>query len=296
MLFYHFGYGDHGPARAGKRLRPQMVIRAAVAEGADVEDALDAAAAVELVHNYSLIHDDIEDRDELRRGRRTLWSIYGIAQAINAGDALCAISFLTLQEAARRHPAERVVSMTKRLHEAHRLMCVGQAHDIAFETARHVDLGTYYEMIGGKTAALFAISCALGAECAHATQETIERHAEVGHAYGIAFQIRDDILGIWSNADATGKVIGNDLARRKWTYPVVWALAQPESAAREAISHAYAVGTELDGPTVERVIAALDTLGARQAAMRAAEEPLALVERVASADLHDFLREGLTVS
>jgi geranylgeranyl diphosphate synthase type I len=296
MLFYHFGYGEHGPARAGKRLRPQLVMRTALGECADLEDALDAAAAVELVHNYSLIHDDIEDRDELRRGRRTLWSVYGVAQAINAGDALCAISFLTLQEAARRHPAERVVSMTTRLHEAHRIMCVGQSHDIEFETAKHVDLGAYFQMIGGKTAALFAASCALGAECARASLETIERYAEAGHAYGISFQIRDDILGIWSNVDATGKIGGNDLARRKWTFPVVWALAQPESPARSVISHAYAAGTELDPQTAQLVIEALDALGARQAAVRAAEEPLALVERLANTDLRDFLLEGLTVS
>ncbi len=296
MLFYHFGYGEHGPARAGKRLRPQLVMQAALGEGADLEDTLDAAVAVELVHNYSLIHDDIEDRDELRRGRPTLWSAYGVAQAINSGDAVCAISFLALQEAVRRHPAERVLSMTTRLHEANRLMCVGQSHDIEFETAKHVDLGAYYEMIGGKTAALFAASCALGAECAHASLETIERYSEAGHAYGISFQIRDDILGIWSNLDATGKIGGNDLARRKWTFPVVWALGQPQSPARDVVANAYAAGSELEGKTVERVIEALEALGSRQAAVRAAEEPLALVERLTNAALRDFLLEGLTVS
>ncbi len=296
MLFYHFGYGSHGPSRAGKRLRPQMVMRAAMSEGADVEATLDAAVAVEMVHNYSLIHDDIEDRDELRRGRRTLWSVYGIAQAINTGDALCAIGFLTLQQAAKLHPAERVVAMTTRLHEAHRIMCVGQSRDIEFETARYVDIATYHEMIAGKTAALFAASCALGAECARVSDALVEQYAQVGHAFGIAFQIRDDILGIWASAERTGKVSGNDLARRKWTFPVVWALAQPDSAARSAVETAYAAGSELDDQSVERVVAALDALGAREAAERAAAEPMALVERLPKPELRDFLLEGSIVS
>ena len=102
MLQYHFGYGKHGPARRGKRLRPTMVARACESAGGVLDDALDAAAAVELLHNYSLVHDDIEDSDRFRHGRPTLWSVYGIAQAINAGDAMCAISFLTLTHSGER--------------------------------------------------------------------------------------------------------------------------------------------------------------------------------------------------
>jgi len=296
MLLYHFGYGEHGPARAGKRLRPQMVMRVAAAEGASIEAALDASAAVEMLHNYSLIHDDIEDRDELRRGRRTLWAVYGVPQAINAGDALCAATFLSLLNATALHPHDRVVAMTRRLHEAHHVMCVGQSRDIAFESAARVDLGEYHAMIAGKTAALFAASCALGAESAHAPAEIVERYASAGHAFGIAFQIQDDILGIWASSDATGKTAGNDLARRKWTYPVAWALSQPESAARTVVAQAYAPGLELDARTVARVVDALDSLGAKEAATRAAREPLALVERLSNAAVRDFLLEGSTVS
>lgn len=296
MLLYHFGYGEHGPARAGKRLRPQMVMRSALGEGARIEDALDAAAAVEMLHNYSLIHDDIEDRDELRRGRRTLWAAYGVAQAINTGDALCAMTFLTLLDAASRHPHDRVVAMTRRLHDAHRIMCAGQARDIAFESASRVTLEDYHEMIAGKTAALFAASCAMGAECARAPQDVVDAYAQAGHAFGIAFQIRDDILGIWASADATGKTQGNDLARRKWTYPVAWALSQAESPARTVVAEAYGHGSELGAGVVERVIDALNSLGAKEAAARAAEETLAPLERLPNADLRDFLLEGSTVS
>ncbi len=293
MLFYHFGYGPHGPARRGKRLRPRIVLHIAMAEGASLEDALDAAVAVELLHNYSLVHDDIEDCDELRHGRRTLWSVYGIAQAINAGDAMCAVSFLTLAQAAARHPSDRVLSMVRALHEAHRVMCDGQALDLGFEQATHVDLDRYHEMIACKTAALFAASCHLGAQCAGTDAATIASYEELGRAYGMAFQIRDDYLGIWASPDATGKITGNDLARRKWTFPVVWALAQPHSPARELVARAYRAGSELDPSTVARVIEALEELGAREAAMRAVAEPMAVVECHSNRALRDYLLETL---
>ncbi len=293
MLFYHFGYGDYGPARAGKRLRPQLVMRVATSEGASLESALDAAVAVELLHNYSLVHDDIEDRDELRRGRRTLWSVYGIAQAINAGDAMCAVTFLALLHARKYHPSERVVAMVERLHEAQRVMCDGQSLDLEFESARFVDLERYDRMIAAKTAALFEASCVLGAHCAQLGDEAIRTYGAVGRAYGMAFQIRDDVLGIWGSADATGKVRGNDLVRRKWSFPVAWALSQPPSAAREVVEQTYALGRPLEHAEVSRVMDALETLGAREAAVRAAAEPMAAVERHANGELRAFLLETL---
>ena len=289
MLFYHFGYPPHGPARRGKRLRPQMVMRSATGLGAGLESTLDAAAAVEILHNYSLVHDDIEDRDELRHGRPTLWSVYGIAQAINAGDALCAISFLTLLHAASHVRSERVVSMVRVLHEAHRVMCEGQSLDLQFERAARVSLAEYYRMIGSKTGALFEAACVLGAQCAAAPNATVEASAALGRAYGTVFQILDDILGIWASSDATGKVAANDIARRKWTYPVVWALDQPPSPARAEIARAYALGRELGRSEVENVVTALDDLGAREAARRAAAEPMAVVEGHSDLALREYL-------
>lgn len=296
MLCYHFGYGEHGPARRGKRLRPRLLLRVAQAEGAAVEDALDAAAAIEILHNYSLVHDDIEDGDELRHGRRTLWSIYGIPQALNAGDALCALSFLVLMNAAHRHPGERVLQMVRALHEAHATMCDGQSLDLAFERATHVDLAQYHRMIGAKTAALFGASSELGALCAPGDDQGVLRYRELGRAYGLAFQIRDDVLGIWGSVDATGKITANDIARRKWTFPVVWALGQPESLARERIARAYAHGETLDTATVTSVIEALDDLGAREAADTAIAEHLAVVERHPVASVRDFLLGSLQLA
>jgi geranylgeranyl diphosphate synthase type I len=289
MLLRHFGYAPYGPARRGKRLRPQMVMRVATSEGAPIEHALDAAVAVEIFHNYSLVHDDIEDRDELRHGRPTLWSAYGIAQAINAGDAMCALSFLSLEHAAAYLDPRRVLQMLALLHEAHAVMCEGQSLDLHFESERSVDLPGYYRMIECKTAQLFDASCRLGAYAAGCDEPTIAAYGEVGRAYGMAFQIRDDLAGIWSTVDETGKTSGGDVARRKWTFPVVWAMAQPPSKSRTAVADAYALGHRLDVSGVDRIVEALDALGAREAAQQAAAEHLAVVERHPNRELREFL-------
>jgi geranylgeranyl diphosphate synthase type I len=296
MLFYHFGYGDYGPARRGKRLRPRLLLHVVEAEGGVLQNALDAAAAIEILHNYSLVHDDIEDGDELRHGRRTLWAVYGIPQALNAGDALCAISFLVLLNATARHPEDRVLRMVRALQEAHATMCDGQSLDLAFERATHVDIAEYHRMIGAKTAALFGASSELGALCAPCDDQSVLRYRELGRAYGLAFQIRDDVLGVWGTLDATGKVTANDIARRKWTFPVVWALSQPPSAARDRIAHAYAHARGLEGDTVMTVIDALNELGAREAANAAIAEHLAVVERHPVASVRDFLLNSLELA
>lgn len=289
MLLRHFGYGGYGPARRGKRLRPQMVMRVATGEGAPLEYALDAAVAVEIFHNYSLVHDDIEDRDELRHGRRTLWSQYGIAAGINAGDAMCALSFLSLEHAAAHLDSAQVLQMLAVLHEAHAVMCEGQSLDLHFESEATVDQPAYYRMIECKTAQLFDASCRLGAYAAGCDPATIEGYGDVGRAYGMAFQIRDDVAGIWSTLDETGKTAGSDIARRKWTFPVVWAIAQPPSPARSAVAQAYARGSLLDGEAVRRVVEALDELGAREAATQTAAEHVAVIERHPNRELREFL-------
>lgn len=293
MLLRHFGYGAYGPARRGKRLRPQMVLRVATSEGAPLENGLDAAVAVEIFHNYSLVHDDIEDRDELRHGRKTLWSACGIAQAINAGDAMCALSFLSLEHASEYLEPNRVLAMLALLHEAHAIMCDGQALDLGFETEPLVGLDDYYRMIGCKTAQLFDASCRLGAHAAGCDAPAIEAYGKVGYAYGVAFQIRDDVSGIWSSVDRTGKMTGIDIARRKWTFPVVWAISQPSSAARDAVAEAYAMRRPLQMDEVERIVDALDVLGAREAAEQAAADRIATIERHPNAQLRAFLLESM---
>ncbi len=294
LFSYHFGYGAHGPVRQGKRLRPSILLLVTQELGGDPELAFDAAAAVEILHNYSLVHDDIEDRDELRRGRPTLWARYGLAQALNAGDAMSALSFLTLARAVAAHPPDRVLQMIESLQHAHLRMCTGQSLDLQFETESRVDLEHYMAMVEGKTASLFGASSELGALSAAADSATVAYYRELGAAYGRAFQIRDDMLGIWASADATGKTRGNDIARRKWTFPVVWALNGPDSPARRVVAGAYAAGGAIAAAQVPAVIAALDELGAREAADRATAENLAVVERHEKSGVREFLLASLT--
>ena len=296
MLAYHFGYSGGETARRGKRLRPRLLLAVAQDTGASEEDALDAAVAIEALHNYSLIHDDIEDGDRLRHGRETLWVRFGVAQAINAGDALCALSSLTLLRAGTRHPVERVARMVERLHEAHLAMSAGQSLDIAFETEIAVTPERYLEMIAGKTAALFAAASELGALSAGADDAQARRYHDLGAAFGTAFQIYDDVLGIWADAQSTGKTAGADIVRRKKTYPIVWALQGQPDPHRGVIAQAYASTGELAPEAVQKVVAALNALGAREAAHRLAANHLAVVERAPSGRVRDFLLSLLPVA
>ena len=266
MIRYHFGYQTPGKAMSGKRLRPQLLLRTALAEGGTVECALDAAVAIEILHNYSLVHDDIEDGDELRHGRTTIWAQFGIPHGINAGDALCAISYLTLLHEEAVVPSNRVVEMLQVLHEANLRMCEGQGLDIGFETLPTVSMEQYLEMIAGKTGALFAASCELGALAAGAEPARAAEYAKLGRAYGRAFQIRDDVLGTWGSSSLTSKPSGADIARRKWSFPVVWALGTPPSRDRDIVARAYEPCARVDAAGVGEVIGALERLGARGAA------------------------------
>lgn len=280
QIRYHFGFGDE--ARRGKRLRSRLVLAVAEEEGGRSEEALDAAIAVEIIHEFSLIHDDIQDGDRLRRGRETLWSRYGLAHAINAGDALCAVAYLALLDGSATRPPARTVAMTRALLDAHLAMCAGQGRDIAFETAERVTMDDYRGMIAGKTAALFAAACELGALAAGSGAERARAYARLGRAYGIAFQIEDDVLGTWGDSATTGKPSGADIAKRKWTFPVVWALAGPPSEPRAAIEASYARGSSLERDAVATTIAALDRLGAREAGLTAARAALDEAEAVAA--------------
>src|SRR5665213_461831 len=279
QIRYHFGFAEEG--RRGKRLRSRLVLEVAEEEGGRVEDALAPACAVEIVHEFSLIHDDIEDGDRLRRGRETVWSRYGLAHGINAGDALCSVAYLTLLDGSTVTP-ERKLEMNRVLLAAHLAMCSGQGRDIAFEAEPRVTMEDYRAMIGGKTGALFGAACELGALAAGADAARAAAYARIGAAYGTAFQIEDDVLGAWGDSETTGKPCGADLAMRKWTFPVVWALAGPPSEPRETIAAAYARGGALTPAEVAATVAALDRLGAREAAHRASRSELAGAEAVAA--------------
>jgi geranylgeranyl diphosphate synthase type I len=289
LIREHFGLGDPA-AKRGKRLRPRILLAVAEGEGCDGTAGLGAAAALELLHNFSLIHDDIEDGDEMRHGRPTLWAQHGIPAALVAGDAMSALAYLTLVDGSRALPAATVSAMLRCLQHAHFRMCEGQAFDIGFETATFVTFDEYVRMIEGKTAALLAVACELGALAAGAAADRATAYSRVGRAYGLAFQVRDDVLGTWGRTEETGKPSGADIRRRKWSFPVAWALAQAPSADRTIVAEAYATIGSLDDERASRVIAALERLGARDAADRACLDYIDEANRISAAA--DLDRDG----
>jgi geranylgeranyl diphosphate synthase type I len=249
------------------------VLAAAKAFGAKDSAAYPACAAVELLHNYSLIHDDIEDGDRLRHGRATVWSAFGLGHGVNCGDAVGALAYHALEPVAELLGTDIAYAMTASLARAHIAMCRGQALDLAAEGDGSATTASYVEMIEGKTAALFACSARLGALCARASNDDVAKSAEVGRRFGLYFQIRDDIAGVWGETGHTGKTAGADLCRRKKSFPVVWALEHDPNGAGAAIRSAYgAPGPVIDDASVGALRAALEAAGAREASERAAAE------------------------
>jgi len=275
QLEQHFCLGVNATAGRAKRLRPRLVMAAAMSLGASAQSVLAACTAIELLHNYSLIHDDIEDGDRLRHGRETLWSRFGLAHGVNAGDAVGALAQIALKPAASDFGSDTAFAMNVDLATANVKMCEGQAVDIELEGAAsdQVNLPLYLEMIASKTAALFACAASLGARCAGADEHSRQRCSDIGQLYGLGFQISDDIAGCWGSRDETGKSPGGDIARRKKTFPIVWVMERGSPRAAAIVARAYdpAAGP-LSGPAAQQVLKTLERAGARDAAELAAAE------------------------
>ncbi len=223
MFHYQLGWnGDKCEKEAqGKRIRPLMVLLACHACGGEWRSALPAAAAVELVHNFSLIHDDIQDRSELRRGRQTVWIKWGEAQAINAGDAMLTVAQLELVNLEKVFDHQTVNRAVKLLQSACLKLTRGQHLDIAFENEKDLPLELYWQMIEGKTGALLSACFQLGSLLAGADEDVQLGMTEYGTTVGAAFQVQDDWLGIWGDDAYTGKSTTSDLIAKKKTYPVL---------------------------------------------------------------------------
>jgi len=228
MITYQLGWtGENaGPKAEGKQIRPLLVLLACEAGGGIWKKALPAAAAVELIHNFSLIHDDIEDDGETRRGRPTVWKVWGEAQAINTGDAVFALAYASLVNLVDSTSPEIGLQAGKIFHRTCLRLTQGQHLDIAFEDQEDVELESYWQMVGGKTAALLAFSLETGALCAGVTPEIQGHYRDFGHYLGMSFQVQDDILGIWGAEEQIGKSTIGDLVTRKKTLPVLFGLAQ----------------------------------------------------------------------
>ncbi len=280
MVRYHLGWldegGGPGPGRTGKGLRPTLCLLVSDAVAGTHERALPAAAAVELVHNFSLVHDDIQDGDAERHHRPTVWSVFGKPQAINAGTAMYALASLALARLSTVGvDAERQLDAIRLLHASCLRLLEGQALDIAFEDRMDITVADYLGMVRGKTAALLACSASLGGLLAgggpgcERDRDLASRFGAWGEHLGLAFQIRDDVLGIWGDAERTGKPVGADIAARKKTLPIVDALQRAQGEERRALHELYAADIDDDGR--DAVLAILDEMGARERAMRLAE-------------------------
>lgn len=228
MLTYHMGWTGEGagPEATGKRIRPLMVLLSAAACGADWKTALPAAAAVELVHNFSLVHDDIQDNSPKRRGRPTAWVRWGAPMAINVGDALFVISNQALIDLLESHPADRVVRASSILHDTCLDLTRGQFLDMSYEERHDLSVDDYWPMVGGKTAALLAACCHIGALLGGADETRQESYRAFGFDLGLAFQVQDDILGIWGDEAVTGKSAASDLVEGKNSLPVLYGLSR----------------------------------------------------------------------
>jgi len=275
---YVLGWEDEAglPSNAGgKRARPGLCIFTCEALGGTLEDALPGAVAVELIHNFSLVHDEIQDGDAERHGRPTTWRRFGAAQGINVGDFLYAAALSALVRGAG--PAERRVEALAVLVTAVQEMVAGQWQDLSFESRDQVSRAEYLAMVAGKTGALIGAPVEIGALLAGAPTRLAARLGRWGKQVGLAFQAQDDYLGTWGDPAVTGKSNTGDIERRKKSLPVILGLADP--AAREIILAEYG-RPAAESPAVERVVAALEVSGAREETRRLAASLAAEADRM----------------
>lgn len=263
MLHYHMGWvaADGTPiskGQSGKRIRPLLCMLTCAAAGGDWQKAVPAAAAVELLHSFSLIHDDIQDQSPTRRGKATVWKIWGEPQAINAGDAMLAYAHIAMSHLLERGVKSTVVVRAlRRLDETCIELTKGQHADMSFETRGDVTLDEYMPMIKRKTSVLVELCAELGALIAGRDEETIRHFAAFGLNLGLAFQVKDDILGIWGDEAVIGKSAATDIETRKKTIPVLYGLER-----HEGLRTLYQQGNH--NGFVKEVIALLDETGARE--------------------------------
>jgi geranylgeranyl diphosphate synthase type I len=228
MLAYHLGWAGEGAGSEarGKRIRPLMVLLTCSAAGGDWYRSLPAAAAVELIHNFSLIHDDIQDKSQIRRGRETVWYRWGVAQAINAGDAMFTLAYLSLLGLESTTSPQLAIQAACCLQIACLQLTKGQFLDLTYENQSHLPVEAYWQMVAGKTAALLGACTELGALLAQTSASRQTAFREFGYYLGLAFQAQDDILGIWGDAALTGKSNESDLLTGKKSLPVIYGLNQ----------------------------------------------------------------------
>ncbi|MBK0866793.1 MULTISPECIES: polyprenyl synthetase family protein [unclassified Saccharopolyspora] len=259
---YHLGWvhADGSPdGRTGKALRPALVLLSAQAIGGPGHWPTRAGAAIELVHNFSLLHDDLMDDDTSRRHRPTAWTVFGRPSALLAGDALLSLATDVLVDTPSAHAAEAV----RMLGAATSRLIVGQAADLGFEHRHEVALDECLRMVEGKTAALLGCACSLGALCAGGDEDAVARMRSFGIELGMAFQLVDDLLGLWGDPETTGKPVLSDLRARKKTAPIVHALSSATPAG-ERLRRIYREPARLVGERAEHAAELVRQAGSRE--------------------------------
>ncbi|MBV8222847.1 MAG: polyprenyl synthetase family protein [Candidatus Eremiobacteraeota bacterium] len=268
MVAYHMGWIDRTgrsvSSSPGKFIRPSLCVWACEATGGDIENAMPVAAALEWTHNFTLVHDDIQDRDRMRRHRETVWAIWGEAQGINAGDALHALAIRTLTQPGP-HP-ERQIRAARVIAEATLATVEGQCMDLSSEGRPDMSLRAYLRVVGAKTGALLGASLESGAVMAGASDEVVRRFGDAGRLLGKAFQIRDDWLGVWGDSTATGKSTHGDMDRRKLTFPIVAGYARMRPAQRRRMRALFAPGTRDAGARIRALLEEAGGAGATEPA------------------------------
>lgn len=277
MISYHFGWVDQDfrPANfeRGKMFRPTINLLVFEAITGVYREALPVAAAIEMIHNFSLIHDDIEDNDSERRGRPTLWTIWGKPRAINVGDFLYSLAFKSLYQLdSTVFPPERIFSVLRLINEACLALTEGQDLDLRFENVQDVSTEMYVDMVYKKTGALVEAAILSGATLGTGDVDLLQNYGEFARNIGIAFQVRDDMLGIWGDVAKTGKSTANDLRRKKKTLPVIYMLNQATASRKKRLKKCYASLQPLTDPEIEFVRESLEETKAYDYTQRVAND------------------------
>ena len=289
---YHLGWCDSDgtptTGNGGKAFRPALALLSAQAVRASTEVAVPGAVAVELVHNFSLLHDDVIDGDMERRHRKTVWAIWGVPTAILAGDAMLALAHEVVLESPSAHNAEAAVIVARVTRELTR----GQTLDVAFESRPTVTLAECIDMAIGKTGSLLAAASSIGAVLAGADTVTVEALHTFGIEFGLAFQLVDDVLGIWGDPAVTGKPVHSDLRSRKKSLPVTWAMAHERFGSD--IQDWLCTPGDPDIDSIAAIAGILSDAGARDWALAEAAARMGAAERALDAvDLDPGARSDL---
>ncbi len=290
MLRYSMGWVDVSGkptfATEGKALRPTLCLLACEAAGGARADAIPAAAALELIHDFSLIHDEIQDRDETRRHRPTLWTVWGEAKALVAGNVLRIVADMALWGYSGRRNGLAVAAL---MTQAYLEMIEGQYLDMRYEGRSDITLDDYMSMISRKTGALIRCSLVAGATIGFRSPAAVEAFEASGRAFGMVFQVRDDYLGVWGDEAATGKPVGADIRRKKNAFPFVYSISRASAKDRDALLEIYGQ-PEVDDGDVTAALGIMERLGAKEEAQALAK--LHSDRAVAALDEVDMLPEA----